>query len=86
MLQQHFQGQAAELVAAAKQSALALVQLVSAHLPGFRDHAIYKGRQVRLVGALGGAVSWTGVSCQCNTRHGATGTPAMCCKDSCKCW
>lgn len=46
MLRQHFHGQAAELVAAAKQSAVSLVQLVAAHLPGFRDHAIHKGRQV----------------------------------------
>lgn len=50
VLQQHFNGQAAELVAAAKQSALALVQLVTAHLPGFRDHAIHQGRQVCWVG------------------------------------
>lgn len=47
-LQQHFQGQAAELVAAAQQSAVRLVQLITAHLPGFRDHAIYDGRQVGL--------------------------------------
>lgn len=61
VLQQHFQGQAAQLVAAAKQSALALVQLVSAHLPGFRDHAIYKGRQVR---------RWAGL-------HGGTAVPSL---------
>lgn len=45
MLQHHFNGQAAELIQAAKQSAVTLLQLVTAHLPGFRDHAIYKGRQ-----------------------------------------
>lgn len=46
VLQQHFKGQAAELIAAAQQSAVALVQLVASHFPGFRDHCIYKGRQV----------------------------------------
>lgn len=33
---------------AAKQSALRLVSLLTAHFPGFRDQAIYKGRQVSL--------------------------------------
>ena len=51
-LLQHFKGQAAELVAAAGQSAVALVQLLTAHFPGFRDHSIYKGRQVSLLAAL----------------------------------
>jgi hypothetical protein len=46
-LLQHFKGQAAELVAAAGQSAVQLVQLMTAHFPGFRDHSMYKGRQVR---------------------------------------
>eukprot|EP00879_Flechtneria_rotunda_P010953 GHRR01011445.1.p1 GENE.GHRR01011445.1~~GHRR01011445.1.p1 ORF type:complete len:355 (+),score=124.50 GHRR01011445.1:793-1857(+) len=45
-LLQHFKGQAAELVKAATQSAVSLVQLLAAHFPGFRDHAVYKGRQV----------------------------------------
>lgn len=46
-LLQHFKGQAAELIAAAGGSAVALVNLVTAHFPGFRDHAVYGGRQVR---------------------------------------
>jgi hypothetical protein len=46
-LLQHFNGQAAELVAAAGQSAVGLVQLLTSHFPGFRDHSVYKGRQVR---------------------------------------
>lgn len=45
-LLQHFGGQAASLVTAACGSAARLVQLVTAHLPGFRDHAVYRGRQV----------------------------------------
>mmetsp|Transcript_19534 Transcript_19534/g.35217 ORF Transcript_19534/g.35217 Transcript_19534/m.35217 type:complete len:336 (-) Transcript_19534:155-1162(-) len=43
---QHFHGRAAEMVESAKGSALALVDLVTAFFPGFRDHAIYKGHQV----------------------------------------
>jgi hypothetical protein len=46
-LLRHFGGQAANLVLAAQRSAVALVQLVAQHLPGFRDHAVYRGRQVR---------------------------------------
>lgn len=42
----HFNGSAANLVASAKGSAVELVALLTAHFPGFRDHAIYKGRQV----------------------------------------
>lgn len=42
----HFGGSAANLVVAAKGSALALMELVASHFPGFRDHAIYKGQQV----------------------------------------
>jgi hypothetical protein len=45
-LLQHFDGQAANLVAAAQHSAVRLVQLVTQHMPGFRDHAVYGGRQV----------------------------------------
>jgi hypothetical protein len=43
----HFDGSAANLVASAKGSAVALVEQLTAHFPGFRDHAIYKGHQVR---------------------------------------
>lgn len=46
-LLQHYNGQASHLVQAAQHSAVALVQLLTAHFPGFRDHAVYKGRQVR---------------------------------------
>lgn len=47
VLLEHFDGQAARLVEAALGSAVRLVQLVAQYLPGFRDHAVYKGRQVR---------------------------------------
>lgn len=46
VLQQQFHGQAAELVESSCQSAVRLVQLLAAHCPGFRDHAIYAGQQV----------------------------------------
>ncbi|KAF6259077.1 hypothetical protein COO60DRAFT_1270304 [Scenedesmus sp. NREL 46B-D3] len=69
-LLQHFQGQAAELVTAAGQSAVALVQLLTAHFPGFRDHSIYKGRQVFFykraqifVGDVYGAFAGKGLGC-----------------------
>ncbi|KAL6766835.1 hypothetical protein ACKKBG_A37555 [Auxenochlorella protothecoides x Auxenochlorella symbiontica] len=39
-------GQATGLVAAAQQSAAALVDLVVEAFPGFRDQAVYRGRQV----------------------------------------
>ncbi|GAP64445.1 hypothetical protein ARMA_2868 [Ardenticatena maritima] len=42
----HFGGQAANLVSAADHSAARLVSLLTAHFPGFRDHAVYDGRQV----------------------------------------
>ncbi len=45
-LLQHFGGQAVHLVSAAGGSALRLVELITAHFPGFRDHAVYAGRQV----------------------------------------
>uniref|UniRef100_A0A7S3VJW6 Queuosine 5'-phosphate N-glycosylase/hydrolase n=1 Tax=Dunaliella tertiolecta TaxID=3047 RepID=A0A7S3VJW6_DUNTE len=45
-LLKHFGGSAANLVAAAGGSAVTLVELLAAHFPGFRDHAIYKGQQV----------------------------------------
>ena len=46
MLLTHYGGRAANLVLAAKRSAPRLVALLAAHLPGFRDHAVYNGRQV----------------------------------------
>ncbi|KAI5084156.1 hypothetical protein GOP47_0001122 [Adiantum capillus-veneris] len=45
-LNRSFSGKAANLVAAANGSALTLVNLIASHFPGFRDHCIYKGRQV----------------------------------------
>jgi hypothetical protein len=45
-LLRHFGGRAAALVGAARGSAAALVELLAAHFPGFRDHAVYRGRQV----------------------------------------
>ncbi|MCB0075774.1 MAG: queuosine salvage family protein [Anaerolineales bacterium] len=43
VLAARWQGQASQLVAAAAHSAAELVRLVTAELPGFRDHAIYQG-------------------------------------------
>lgn len=31
---------------AARGSAVALVELLASHFPGFRDHGVYRGRQV----------------------------------------
>jgi Potential Queuosine, Q, salvage protein family len=45
-LQTHFQGLAANLVAAANGSAVSLVSLVLQYLPGFRDTSVYRGRLV----------------------------------------
>lgn len=41
-----FDGDALNLVRAARNSAVRLVRLVTAYFPGFRDHAVYGGRQV----------------------------------------
>jgi Potential Queuosine, Q, salvage protein family len=46
VLQERFQGLAANLVAEARGSAVTLVDLVLQHLPGFRDTSIYRGRLV----------------------------------------
>lgn len=46
VLAERWGGQAIALIEAARQSAARLVALVTAELPGFRDHAIYEGRQV----------------------------------------
>lgn len=45
-LSEHFDGEATSLVRAADGSVARLVELVTAHFPGFRDHAIYRGRQI----------------------------------------
>ncbi|GLJ12920.1 hypothetical protein SUGI_0200560 [Cryptomeria japonica] len=47
-LEKSFGGKAANLVTAAGNSAVALVELVTRHFPGFRDHSVYKGHQVFL--------------------------------------
>lgn len=46
VLQTRFGGRAANLVRAAGRSARTLVALVTESLPGFRDAAVYRGRQV----------------------------------------
>ena len=43
-----FEGETARLVSLAGGSAARLVSLVAMHFPGFRDHAVYAGRQVFL--------------------------------------
>jgi len=45
-LLEHFDGSARKLIEAAKGSAAKLVDLVLMYFPGFRDAAVYKGRQV----------------------------------------
>lgn len=46
VLKARWGGLAANMVAAARNNAPALVALVAAELPGFRDHAVYDGEQV----------------------------------------
>lgn len=41
-----FDGEALNLIVRAEGSAVEAVRLVLAHLPGFRDHAVYRGEQV----------------------------------------
>lgn len=48
VLDAEFGGLAIEMVRQAKQSAPALVDLVTRYFPGFRDHTVYKGEQVFL--------------------------------------
>ena len=47
-LNAHFGGRASEMVRRAGGSASELVRLILAHLPGFRDACVYRGRQVFL--------------------------------------
>lgn len=47
-LEKSFGGKAANLVTAAGNSVVCLVELVTRHFPGFRDHSVYKGHQVFL--------------------------------------
>ncbi|XP_043708144.1 queuosine salvage protein-like [Telopea speciosissima] len=47
-LERNFGGKAANLVESCGKSAVYLVALITRHFPGFRDHSVYKGRQVFL--------------------------------------
>ncbi|POO00731.1 putative Queuosine, Q, salvage protein family [Trema orientale] len=47
-LERSFGGKASNLVESCGKSAVKLVALVACHFPGFRDHSLYKGRQVFL--------------------------------------
>ncbi|KAK4262389.1 hypothetical protein QN277_027955 [Acacia crassicarpa] len=47
-LERSFEGKASNIVEACGKSALNLVALVARYFPGFRDHCVYKGRQVFL--------------------------------------
>ena len=67
-LRRFFSGSAAELVRSAKGDAARLVELLVAHLPAFRDEAVYRGAQVFLykraqilVGDLWGAFEGRGL-------------------------
>ncbi|XP_078436935.1 uncharacterized protein LOC144707605 [Wolffia australiana] len=48
VLEQRFGGQAANLVDACGKSASTLVSVLTQNFPGFRDHSLYKGRQIFL--------------------------------------
>ncbi|KAM7262625.1 hypothetical protein ACFE04_000308 [Oxalis oulophora] len=47
-LEKNFDGKASVLVESCGKSAAKLVELVTRHFPGFRDHSLYKGHQVFL--------------------------------------
>ncbi len=47
-LKRSFGGLASNLIRKAAASATELVKLVTAHFPGFRDQAVYRGHQVRI--------------------------------------
>ncbi|XP_074270454.1 uncharacterized protein LOC141594181 [Silene latifolia] len=48
VLERDFEGKASKLVEASGKSAAKLVELVTQHFPGFRDHTVYKGHQIFL--------------------------------------
>ncbi|CAA6662979.1 unnamed protein product [Spirodela intermedia] len=48
VLEKRFEGKAANLVEACGKSAMTLVSLIAQNFPGFRDHSLYKGRQIFL--------------------------------------
>lgn len=75
-LQNNFQGLAANMVTAAKGSAVSLVSLVLQYLPGFRDTCIYRGRLVHfykraqiLVGDVWAAYGKCGSEFDSNPHH-----------------
>ncbi|XP_047959288.1 queuosine salvage protein-like [Salvia hispanica] len=47
-LEKSFDGKAENLVKACDKSAVKLVELITSHFPGFRDHSVYKGHQIFL--------------------------------------
>ncbi|KAL8476956.1 hypothetical protein ACS0TY_029306 [Phlomoides rotata] len=47
-LERSFDGKASRLVESCEKSAAKLVDLITSHFPGFRDHTVYKGHQVFL--------------------------------------
>jgi len=68
VLDERYEGLAANLIRAAKGSAAKLVDLVTEAFPGFRDHSIYQGHQVHyykraqiFVGDVWGAFSGRGL-------------------------
>jgi hypothetical protein len=60
VLAQSFRGQASHMVAQAGGSVSELVRLITAHFPGFRDEAVYRGRQVRVPSSLRGRLGREG--------------------------
>ncbi|KVH92446.1 Protein of unknown function DUF2419 [Cynara cardunculus var. scolymus] len=47
-LERSFGGKASNIVESCEKSAVKLVAIIARHFPGFRDHTVYKGRQVFL--------------------------------------
>nr|GMC67955.1 UPF0553 protein-like [Ipomoea batatas] len=47
-LERSFDGKASKLVESCGKSATRLVEIITSHFPGFRDHTVYKGRQTFL--------------------------------------
>lgn len=65
VLLSRFGGEAADLVGEARGSVEALVELVTAHFPGFRDEAVYRGEQVRELCCVFGCICvWRASVCR----------------------
>ena len=73
-----FGGHAAHMVHAAGRSAARLVTLMTAALPGFRDHCIY--RHAVRIRALGHAWRHMSLSWQAGKLQESYNAPALCCK------